>query len=125
MSTTYLELCTRIPVVASWTQIGTARLNEAQDATGLSNESVARLIPVVEKTWRRWKTKGAIPTAVLPAVAKALNLELVSPKAAPLEVPLHGSDASILQGLARVEAEMRRVAVALESLREQPGSAQQ
>ena len=72
----YLELMSRIPVVAARTHVGSARLQEAQDAVGLSNESVARLIPVSEKTWRRWKDAGEIPTASLPAVARALRLEL-------------------------------------------------
>lgn len=66
-------------MVAAQTHVGTARLQEAQDAVGLSNEGIARLIPVSEKTWRRWKEAGSIPTAALPAVAKALRLELVEP----------------------------------------------
>lgn len=78
MSDIYLELKARIPVVAAKTHVGTARLQEAQDRTGLSNESIAREIPVSEKTWRRWKEAGTIPTAALPAVARVLRLDLVA-----------------------------------------------
>lgn len=76
MSDLYLELRSKIPIVAAQTRIGAERIREAQDLVGLSNESIARRIPVSEKTWRRWKEKGEIPTASLPAVAKALRLEL-------------------------------------------------
>jgi hypothetical protein len=85
MSDLYLELRSRIPVVASRTEIGRDRLEAAQSATGLSNERIARLIPVSEKTWRRWKEAGTVPTYALPRVAEALRLELVevSPGDAP------------------------------------------
>lgn len=76
MSDMYLTLTSRIPVVAQQTHLGRQRLQDAQDAVGLSNESIARKVPVSEKTWRRWKEKGEVPTASLPAVAKALRLEL-------------------------------------------------
>jgi len=72
----YLELVSRIPVVAAQTHIGTARLQEAQDESGLSNEGLAREIHISEKTWRRWKKTGAIPTTSLPAAARALRLTL-------------------------------------------------
>jgi DNA-binding transcriptional regulator YiaG len=77
MSDMYLELRSRIPVVAEQTQLGEQRIQDAQDRVGLSNEAVARYIPVSEKTWRRWKKAGSIPTASLPAVARALRLDLV------------------------------------------------
>lgn len=76
MSDLYLELRSRIPVVADQTQIGEQRIQELQDRTGLSNEAVARVVHVSEKTWRRWKKQGSIPTASLPAVARALGFEL-------------------------------------------------
>jgi hypothetical protein len=77
MSDLYLELRARIPVVASRTEIGRERLEAAQSAVGLSNERLARLIPVSEKTWRRWREAGTVPTYALPRVAEALRLELV------------------------------------------------
>lgn len=79
----YLELLSRIPVVAAQTYLGTARIQEAQDACGLSNEAIARQIHISEKTWRRWKQAGSIPTSSLPAAARALRLELreLSPSA--------------------------------------------
>lgn len=76
MSDLYVELKSRIPVVAEKTYLGTQRLQDAQAAVGLSNEAIARLIPVSEKTWRRWKSDGTIPTASLPSVAKALKFEI-------------------------------------------------
>lgn len=76
MSDLYLELRSKIAVVAAKTHLGSARIEEAQKRVGLSNEAIARKIPVSEKTWRRWKIDGTIPTAVLPAVAAALRLEL-------------------------------------------------
>lgn len=76
MSDLYLELRSRIPVVAAKTHVGTARIEEAQARVGLSNEAIARRIPVSEKTWRRWKQAGEIPTAFLPTVAAVLRLEL-------------------------------------------------
>ncbi len=75
MSSPYLDLMARIPVVASKTEIGEERLREAQDRTGLSDEAVARQIHIATKTWYRWKKAGAVPTAQLPAVARALHLE--------------------------------------------------
>lgn len=76
MSDLYLELRARIPVVAEQTHIGTARLAEAQKVSGLSNEAIARRVHISEKTWRRWKKVGEVPTPSLPAVASALGLEL-------------------------------------------------
>lgn len=89
MSDLYVELRSRIPVVASRTEIGTSRLEAAQSAVGLSNERLARLIPVSEKTWRRWKAAGQVPTYALPTVAKALRLELVE---VPATMDLSGPD---------------------------------
>lgn len=83
----YLELKHRIPVIAARTHIGREELQRAQDTVGLSNERIARLIPVSEKTWRRWKEAGEVPTAVLPQVAKVLRLELVAPPQATVEMP--------------------------------------
>lgn len=96
MSDLYLELRSRILVVAEQTVLGTQRIADAQKATGLSNEAIARLIPVSEKTWRRWKKAGKIPTASLPAAARALRLELralnpegrVQEESGPLEAKL-------------------------------------
>lgn len=117
MSDIYLELRSRIPVVAARTAVGTARIQAAQDAVGLSNEAVARLIPVSEKTWRRWKEAGEIPTAALPAVARALRLELIGVVPEPFDVgPTNGgvsqpSNAEVVQRIEQLE-------VAVESLRQ-------
>lgn len=63
-------------MVAQQTHLGKQRIQDAQESAGLSNEAIARKVPVSEKTWRRWKERGEIPTSALPAVAKALRLEL-------------------------------------------------
>lgn len=117
----YLELKHRIPVIAARTQIGREELQRAQDTVGLSNERIARLIPVSEKTWRRWKEAGEVPTAVLPQVAKVLRLELVPPPQETVEMPegfglreeaaggivqlLEGQE-ELLSALARIEGKL-------------------
>jgi hypothetical protein len=111
MSDLYLQLRSRIPVVAAQTIVGSARLQEAQDAVGLSNEAIARQIPVSEKTWRRWKEAGTIPTASLPAVARALRLELIEPDRGKLVVPEQDR-------LAAIERHLESLAGAVASLQE-------
>ena len=76
MSDLYLELVSRIPIVAEQTVLGTQRIKDAQARVGLSNEAIARSVHVSEKTWRRWKNQGSIPTASLPAAALALRLDI-------------------------------------------------
>jgi hypothetical protein len=76
MSDIYLQLLSRIPVVAEQTYLGEQRIQEAQTNAALSNEAIARIVHISEKTWRRWKKKGSIPRASLPAVAAALGLQL-------------------------------------------------
>lgn len=114
MSDMFLELRSRIPVVAAQTHIGTARLQEAQKTVGLSNESVARKIPVSEKTWRRWKEAGEVPTSSLPAVAKALRLEL-------RELDPTAVDEDVTERLDRLEAQVGDVQTILTALAEAAG----
>jgi len=104
MSDLYLELTARIPVVADKTYLGKARMEDAQKRTGLSNERIAQQIPMSEKTWRRWKEDGTVPTAALPAVAKALRLELreMNPAAAEQDVAPH-EWAQMMERLDRIE----------------------
>jgi hypothetical protein len=77
VSDLYLDLRRRIPVVAEWTTVGTDAMEEAQDRTGLSDERLAREIPISAKTWVRWKRRGQIPTHLLPKVAPILGFEVV------------------------------------------------
>lgn len=110
MSDIYVELRSRIAVVAAKTRLGTARIQEAQDAVGLSNEAVARRIPVSERTWRRWKESGEIPTASLPAAAAALRLELRELAAAD---DYGASDGLSTTVLAEEVADIRAIVLAL------------
>jgi len=90
-------------VVADRTAVGRDRLEAAQRAVGLSNERLARLIPISEKTWRRWKEAGEVPTYALPKVATALHLELVSVQPQPDELGLvdDGDPRRLLEEIAR------------------------
>lgn len=117
MSDLYLELRTRIPVVAEQTQLGTQRIQDAQKRVGLSNEAIARLIPVSEKTWRRWKKQGSIPTPALPAAARALRLELHELTPGPSNGTQSGGEAwqremrdEIRRGFEQVNAKLDRLA---------------
>lgn len=85
MSDLYLDLKRRIPVVTEWTSVGSDEMERAQDRTGLSDEKLARLIPVSSKTWVRWKRRGEIPTHLLPKVAPILGFELVDPDPIPIQ----------------------------------------
>jgi hypothetical protein len=87
MSDLYLDLRRRIPVVADWTDVGTEAMEEAQSRTGLSDERLAREIPVSAKTWVRWKRRGQIPTHLLPKVAPLLGFEMVPLEPVRIAVP--------------------------------------
>jgi DNA-binding transcriptional regulator YiaG len=89
LSDLYLDLKHRIPVVGEWVEIGREEMQRAQKRLGLSDERLARLIPVSEKTWRRWKARGAIPVQWLARAAEALDLELV--RAEPVRVAQPGA----------------------------------
>lgn len=126
MSDLYLELTSRIAVVAQKTYLGTQRIQDAQDVSGLSNEAIARLVPISEKTWRRWKEAGTIPTASLPTVAKALGFDLkeldpaVSERIEQLADELRATQRS-LAVLPDVQAALARI----EALLHGPGDAAQ
>jgi len=75
MSDLTLVLHERIKGVRRGVHIGSDRLREAQDNTGLSNEKLARRLYVSEKTWRRWRDLGEVPREHLPAVARELGLQ--------------------------------------------------
>lgn len=126
MSDIYLELKRRIPVIAARTHIGREELQRAQDTVGLSNERLARRIPVSEKTWRRWKDAGEVPTAWLPKIAEVLRLELVEPPREIVEAADHldlqeqaaGGVAQLLDGQAETLAALARIEEKLDALAE-------
>ena len=66
----------RMPPVAQKVFIGAEELQAAQDGSGLSNEALGHRLHVSERTWRRWKEEGSVPTSYVPAVATHLRLEL-------------------------------------------------
>jgi hypothetical protein len=88
VSDLYLDLRRRIPVVTEWTTVGSKEMEDAQARTGLSDERLARMIPISSKTWTRWKKRGQIPTHLLPKVAPILGFELVTIE--PLQIPVAG-----------------------------------
>lgn len=96
MSDLYLDLKRRIPVVTEWTDVGTEEMERAQARTGLSDERLARRIPISSKTWGRWKKRGQIPTHLLPKVAPLLGFELVPLQPTPLEVATDGPQSTVL-----------------------------
>lgn len=76
MSDIYVVLRSRLESVASWYNLGTDAMEEAQGRMGLSDERLAREIPVSTRTWIRWKKRGQVPVQWLPNVAKVLDLEI-------------------------------------------------
>jgi transcriptional regulator with XRE-family HTH domain len=109
MSELELILRHRLAVVRKGVVIGTERLQEAQDARGLSNERLARELHIAEKTWRRWKAAGEVPAYYLEEVAAVLGLEIEQPKREPLRLN-GGEEKTSLGGLrAELEVEIARL----------------
>lgn len=112
MSDIYVELLTRIPVVAQKTAIGSGRLQEAQDATGLSNERLARKLHVATKTWERWKKAGEVPSYALANVAEVLGVEIKH--AGPSEIEIEPTSPADLAAIRRELEETRAALVRIE-----------
>lgn len=119
MSDLYLDLKRRIPVVTEWTNVGSEEMQRAQDRMGLSDERLARLVPVSAKTWVRWKRRGQIPTHLLPKVAPLLGFELVEPTLTPLSVGavseegLQDAMATVLALLRSIDSHLVRIEQAM------------
>lgn len=96
MSDLYLTLRTRLEAVADWITLGSERMRAAQDALGLSDERVARLIPVATRTWIRWRQRGQVPVYMLERVADALDLEIDRPARQRITLDRDGDDVRIL-----------------------------
>jgi hypothetical protein len=79
MSELELVLRRRLEQVRKGIQVGRETLQAAQDATGLSNEKLARELHVSTKTWERWKKAGEIPSYYVSEVAGVLRLEIERP----------------------------------------------
>jgi hypothetical protein len=104
--------------VAEWVNLGTEAMNEAQRALGLSDERVARLIPVSTRTWLRWRQRGAVPVYMLDRVGAALKLEIERPSSGMIRLDPTDPAAleAILQRVEDVHAELREVHELVESL---------
>ncbi len=76
MSDMYLVLRSRLEDVQSWTNLGVEAIRDAQRASGLSDERLARQIPVSTRTWIRWRERGQVPSHALDKVAAVLGLEV-------------------------------------------------
>lgn len=108
MSDIYEVLRRRVQTVAANAQIGTERLQAAQDAAGYSNERLARALNISEKTWRRWKSAGTVPVYHLDAVAAALDLEIERPEGSTVRM-----ERSEVRELRREMAEIRAMIATL------------
>jgi transcriptional regulator with XRE-family HTH domain len=60
---------------------------EAQKQVGLSDERVARRVPVSTRTWIRWRKRGEVPVASLDRIAEILELEIERPKRTRVMLP--------------------------------------
>lgn len=120
MSDLYLVLRERIHAVAEGIEIPTEVLQQAQDAKGLSNERLARLLPISERQWRRWKKDGRVPVYWLDRISEVLDLEIERPSfPRSLTVPAT-PDAD--ERLARMEKLMAQLLDEVGKLREEQDS---
>jgi hypothetical protein len=62
--------------MAHRTLVGQERLQKAQDQSGFSNEAMGHRLRISERTWRRWKETGEVPTSQIPAIAVVLKLAI-------------------------------------------------
>lgn len=99
--------------MAEWTTFGADTLSEAQKRLGLSDERVARQIPVATRTWIRWRQAHRVPTAHVPRVAEILALEVASERR--LRVVTQPQEAS---DVARLEDKLDQVLGEVQRLRE-------
>lgn len=102
-----LALTARIPVMAetTWTEVPAEQLRAAQKRKGWPDAKVAAELYVTEKTWWRYRTAGRIPTKMIPAVARVLDLDLYEHFDSP--VPRNGAGES--ETSAAIERLERRV----------------
>lgn len=113
----YLDLRARIPVVASWVEIGSERLQAEQDRIGLSNEKIARELHLSEKTWRRYKQDGHVPRAMVPAFAQLFGWD-IGELAPPRTAVQIAADEDVRSGLSAIRAEVAALREALELMAE-------
>jgi hypothetical protein len=121
MSDMYLVLRSRLDDVQSWVNLGRDVMREAQQHTGLSDERVARQIPVSTRTWIRWRDRGQVPAAALDKVAIVLGLEVERPEPRRVRVEeeeseldrLEALEAAVAQGFEDMRATLEHLADAV------------
>ena len=110
-----LALTARIRVMAetAWTEIPAEQLRAAQKRKGWPDARVAAELYVTEKTWWRYRTAGRVPTKMIPAVARVLDLDLYEHFDSP--VPVNGAGESEANAaIARLERRVEDLADLLE-----------
>lgn len=95
---------------------GTEVLDNARRRLGLTNDQVWTELGIGESTWMRWKREGAIPLERL--TEAVLLLELPEPDGLSPDVPRNAwqllrSGQQVAEGLANVDARLRRIEEAL------------
>lgn len=109
-----LALTARIPVMAetAWTEVPSEQLRAAQKRKGWPDAKVAAELYVTEKTWWRYRTAGRIPTKMIPAVARVLDLDLYEHFDSP--IPENGTGESTNVAIARLEKRVEALSELLE-----------
>jgi hypothetical protein len=122
MSELELVLRHRLEQVRKGVIVGTEPLQAAQDATGLSNERLARELHVSSKTWERWKKAGEVPSYYIDEIARVLRLEIERPTQRPLASPdgpaIADHQAELLAGVSTLLESSREALPLLRSLDE-------
>jgi hypothetical protein len=94
VSDLYPILRHRLEPVSDWVDIGTKEMAAAQKASGLSDEKLARKIPISTRTWIRWKKRGQVPIFHIDLVADVLKMEIERPERRRVPVPASRSQRS-------------------------------
>lgn len=121
MSTMYLDLRARIPVVAAkdMTQLPSDELRAAQERLGYSDEEMAVKLHVATKTWWRWRTTGRVSTVSIPSIARVLELDLFEKFDSPTPIRAGERPATTAESLAAVEVRLATLAASVDSLAKQ------
>lgn len=126
MSDLYLVLRSRLDDVSSWVSLGVDVIRDAQHRVGLSDERLARQIPVSTRTWIRWRDRGQVPTHSLERVAALLDLQVERserPRVTVEEVPsdrLGELEDRVLSQLESMQATLEDLGARVEAMSSRP-----